>query len=300
MYALVRKSSNLRWIYNIPMQRVEGELTQPESYKEILPQVDYVVHVAGVTKAFRAKDYYKGNVEVTHILLEAVKTRASKIQKFLFVSSQAAVGPSPTAEPIDEDFPPHPITDYGKSKLQAEKIVREYMDQLPITIVRPPAVYGPRDSDVFHFFKNLMSGWNIQVGHLDQIVSLVYVLDLAQGIVQAALSPHTTGKTYFLCEEQPYRWSYVAELAAKKLGVTYRTIRVPYPLAFIMATLIEWTGRLRGKPTILNRQKMREIRQPYWVVSPQRAIQDFGYETRFPLEKGIAETIHWYRIMGWI
>lgn len=300
LYCLVRKTSNLHWIQHLPLELVTGQLSQPESYKEILPQVDYVVHVAGVTKAFRREDYYRGNVENTRFLLETIEQSGSGIKKFLYVSSQAAVGPSPTAQAIDETFSPKPITDYGKSKLLAEQLVREHADRLPITIVRPPAVYGPRDTDVLHFFKNLKSGWNVQVGNIDQLVSLVYVEDLAVGIREATMSANTTGNTYFVCEEQAYRWSFVASVAARILQVTYRTVKIPYPLAYAVAGVIEWVGRLRGKPTILNRQKMREVRQQFWVVSPQRAKRDFGYQTHFPLNRGIEATIQWYRGMGWL
>ena len=111
---------------------------------------------------------------------------------------------------LDEDATCHPLTDYGRSKMEAEAVVRAYIGQLPLTIVRPPSVYGPRDTDVLNVFKNIKMRVNLQVGSVDQLVSLVYVEDLANGIIQAAFAENTTGKTYFLCEDRPYRWSQFA------------------------------------------------------------------------------------------
>lgn len=300
VFCLIRKTSNIRWIDHLPLHYVEGSLLHPDSFKDLLKQVDYVFHVAGVTKSFDPAAYYRGNAEAVRLLLEAIQDTNPGIKKFLQVSSQAAVGPSPSAELIDEDYPCHPITDYGRSKLEGEKIALQFGRKLPITIVRPPAVYGPRDTDVLYFFKNLKKGWNIKVGNIDQFVSVVYVKDLAEGIVQAGLSDKSTGKIYFLSEERAYFWSQVADVAADIMNIRYRTLKVPYALAYLAAGLLEAAGRLQKKPTILNRQKMLEVKQPFWGISPARAMRDFHYRTHHPLPLGIRETLQWYREAGWL
>ncbi|HFE63951.1 MAG TPA: NAD-dependent epimerase/dehydratase family protein [Caldithrix sp.] len=297
---LVRKTSNLRWIEDLPVQTLIGSLSDPSSYEEAVKQAEVVVHVAGVTKANNAAAYYRGNVDTTRDLLQIILKTNPGLKRFLYVSSQAAVGPARSTAPMDESAVPHPITDYGKSKLTAEKLVQSFMGKLPVTIVRPPAVYGPRDTDVLHFFKGLKKGWNLQVGNVDQYVSVVYVKDLAAGIVQALFSDKSTGKLYFLCEEPPRYWSQVARLAADIMQVSYRTLRIPYRLAFGISYLLEMLSRFRSSTTILNRQKMLEIRQPFWGVSCKRAQTDFAYQTNFPLAEGIRETITWYRQNGWL
>jgi len=297
---LVRKTSNLRWIEQLPLEYCTGSLYQPESYKDAVKTADYILHIAGVTKALNRDEYYRGNVVATKNMLDTVVRENPKIKRFLLVSSQAAVGPSPGPEPIDETVPMNPLTDYGKSKMEAEHVTRTYMDKIPITIVRPPAVYGPRDMDVLNFFKNMKWRINLQVGNVDQLVSLIYVEDLAEGIIRAALSPNSTGETYFLCEEPPYRWSQFARITAQIMEKKYITVRVPYFLAFGMATLLEIISQIRKKPTILNRQKMREIKQPYWAISCQKAKNDFGFRTNVPLPEGIKRTVDWYQQEGWL
>lgn len=297
---LVRKSSNLRWIEDLPVQRLVGSLSEPSSYEEAVKRADVVAHVAGVTKANDTAAYYRGNVDTTRSLLQTVVRTNPALRRFLYVSSQAAAGPAQSTDPMDESAVPHPITDYGKSKLEAEKLAQSFMDKLPVTIVRPPAVYGPRDTDVLHFFKGLKKGWNLQVGNLDQYVSVIYVKDLAAGIVQALFSAKTTGKLYFLCEEPPRYWSQVAQMAAEIMQVKYRTVRIPYRLAFIVSYFLELFSRIGNRSTILNRQKMLEIRQPFWGVSCKRAQTDFDYQTHFPLREGIRETIVWYEQNRWL
>ncbi len=297
---LVRATSNLRWIQDLPVRLVRGSLFQPETYREPLQEAEYVFHVAGVTKGLRVQDFYRGNVETTRYLLQTIVETGIPLRRFLLVSSQAAVGPSPSRELVDEAYPCRPITDYGRSKLEAEKLVRTYQDRVPVTIVRPPAVYGPRDTDILNFFKNLKAGFNLTVGKVDQWLSLVYVEDLARGILQAGFAENSSGRTYFLCEDRAYFWSQVSRVATDILGKSVRTIHVPYGVAYLVASILELVGKISKRPTILNRQKMKEIRQPYWGISNLRARKELGYRTNFPLEEGIRRTIEWYGKMGWL
>ncbi|NIV13398.1 MAG: NAD-dependent epimerase/dehydratase family protein, partial [Aliifodinibius sp.] len=181
VHCLVRRTSNLQWLQELPVHYHYGTLADPNSLKEAVENADYVLHIAGVTKALSIQDYYQGNVKATRNLLEVVREVNPKLKKFIHVSSQAAIGPSPTSTPIDENSPANPLTDYGRSKLETEQVVREFMDILPITILRPPAVYGQRDTDVFEVFKNIRYGLNLKVGNTDQLVSIIQVMDLARG-----------------------------------------------------------------------------------------------------------------------
>ncbi len=297
---LTRKNSNLRWISGLPVTLHEASLFEPDSYKDVLKDVEYIFHIAGVTKALNIETYYRGNVDATREFIGTAQQVSKRLKRFLFVSSQAAVGPSDGEALLDEEARCQPLTDYGRSKMEAESVVKKHIGQLPLTIVRPPSVYGPRDTDVLNVFKNIKMGVNLQVGSVDQLVSLVYVEDLAQGIIQAAFAENTAGKTYFLCEDRPYRWSQFARTAGAVMKTKYLTIKIPYTLAYLVSGVIETAARIRKKPTILNRQKMLEVRQPYWGVSNLRARQDFDYQTRFPLEKGVRASIEWYRSAGWL
>jgi dihydroflavonol-4-reductase len=297
---LVRPSSDRRWLANLPVEYCLGSLLKIETFLETLKKSDYLIHVAGVTTAKNAQQYYTGNVEPTESLLRAIEVHHPNLQRFLLVSSQAAAGPSPSANPIDENHPLQPITDYGISKVQSEKLAQAYMSKFPVTIVRPPAVYGPRDNGVYNFFRLINHGINLMVGHTDQLVNLVYVEDLARGIVQATFSPQAVAKTYFICEETAYRWSEVARLTAQIMNKKYITIKLPYTLIYILAFFLEKIAVLSGTSTILNRQKMNELKQPFWVISPRRAQSDFDYTTTVPLAEGIEKTVRWYRDNHWL
>ncbi len=297
---LIRKTSNLRWIKDLPIELIEGSLFIPESFKEALQKADYVLHIAGVTKALSIQEYYRGNVNATRNLLDAIKVVNPKIKKFVHISSQAAAGPSPGNTALTETSPPHPISDYGKSKLESEKLVLQYKEVFPVTILRPPTVYGPRDTDVFEVFKNISRGFNLQVGRTEQVVSIIHVFDLARGIILAAEHSDSAGEIYFICNDEPVAWSQVTAQIAKVMQKKPITIPIPYPVAYGVSALMELQGRILRKATILNRQKMQEVAAGSWVISNQKIKSELNFEPRVSLSVGLAETWQWYRNMGWL
>ena len=179
---LVRTSSNLRWIADLDVECVYGSLENNGSLKEALADVDYVLHLAGITKGLQEEDFIRHNVDGTKNLLQAVLESGQKFKRFLYVSSQAAAGPSATLQPLDEQSDLHPITPYGRSKLQAEQLVHSLSGHVPYTIVRPPAVYGPRDTDVLQFFKTVKMGLLPKLNGHDQYASIIHVKDLVRGL----------------------------------------------------------------------------------------------------------------------
>lgn len=297
---LIRDTSNLRWIENLPLKLCKGRLLDPHSYMDTLTHSTVFVHIAGTTKAMKSEDYYVDNFESTKVLLETIASKVPTVTRFLLVSSQAAVGPSPTPEPIDESYPCHPVTTYGRSKLMGEQVTLKFKNQFPVTIVRPPSVYGPRDVEIFRFFKNMNLGFNITVGNVDQLINIIHIDDLAKGIVQAAFSQKTIGNIYFLCDPTPYKWSEIADMTADIFEKKYLSIRFPYFVAYVLSTFLELISKISGKATILNREKMSEIKQPYWVISSAKAQHDFRFRTDYSLEAGLRNTIEWYKNIGWL
>ena len=298
---LVRKTSNLQWLSPLNVEFCYGEVTDKDSLREAARDKDVVYHLASLTKAVKPEDYYRVNAEGTRNLLEACAEENPGLKRFLLVSSLAAAGPSPSEKPIDETWPPQPITDYGKSKLQAEKTATEFRDKIPVTIIRPPAVYGPRDKDVFEYFKMIRKGWFIKVGSRDQLLSFVYAPDLVKSMVTLAHSENSIGKTYFVCNPQPYTWTELSNAIIRAFRKKQtRNLTVPIWLVNIIAHIAEFTARLRGKPALLNRQKMLEVRQPYWVCSASRLEQDTGFTCSTSIEKGISETADWYLKNKWL
>ena len=259
-----------------------------------------VYHVAGVTKAKTKEGYYSGNHLATSRILEAVVSANPSIRRFVHVSSQAAVGPSFDGAPVDESTPFHPITTYGKSKMEAEKECLKLIGSLPITIVRPPAVYGPRDKDIFEFFSAMNRGLQPMIGFNNKMVSLIHVTDLVEGIILAGEHPQAAGQTYFISSERFYNWKEVGLITAGILGKRAIRMRIPEFGVYTIAGFSELFGLVTRKPVLLNFEKARDIVQDCWTCSVQKAKSELGFKESMSLEDGIRDSIAWYRQQGWL
>ena len=297
---LVRRQSNLRWIADLDVECFYGSLTDKQSLIRGIQDCDFVYHSAGVTKAATEEDYYVGNHQGTKNLMDAFLESTNGIRRFIHISSQAAVGPSPTLIPIDETHPPNPLTYYGASKLAAEEALLRNKDNLNLTIIRPPAVYGPRDTDVLEFFKTVSKGIIPQLGGKNKYLSLIHVQDLARGILAAGESEKAIGEIYFITSPKPYSWEEVAETTLKILNKKGIKISVPLGLMRGIAAISEQIARLTKKPTIVNKQKVIEMEQDFWTCSPDKAKKELGFQADISLENGIRETIIWYKENKWM
>jgi len=297
---LVRKTSNLQWIADLDVECFHGSLNDKNSLKKGIEDCEYIYHVAGVTKARTEAEYFEGNYEATKNLIDVCLENNGQISRFVNISSQAAVGPSPTMIPIDEEHPPNPLTYYGKSKLAGEQYAMQFTDQLNLTNLRPPAVYGPRETDILEFFRTVKTGIIPQLGGVDKYLSLIHVRDLARGILMAAESPKAVGQTYFLTSTKPYSWKEISEITLKILGK--KGIRIPVPLILIrgVAAVSEGIAAFTRKPALVNHQKVIEMRQDFWTCSPEKARKELGFESEIPLDEGIRETLNWYKDHRWL
>src|SRR5512141_2562904 len=201
---LVRDLRHLRWLEGMEVQLAEGDCTRPESLAAALQGVSLVFHCAGLTKAQHASDYYRVNHLGTKNLLEACELYNPGIEKFILVSSQAAAGPSLDGRPVDEGNTSRPVSDYGKSKLLAEEEVLAYKARLPVVILRPTSVYGPRDADVYELFRWASRGLTLEMTGGDRYLNLCYVEDLAAALLLSAECRTESGSVYFVAEKRSY------------------------------------------------------------------------------------------------
>ena len=297
---LVRKTSNLRWLSGLEVEYVYADINEKDSLKDVVKDVDLVFHVAGLTKAKNREEYFKANCQGTKNLIEVCGEHNPRIKRFVYISSQAAVGPGKDERPLDETAPCNPITDYGKSKLEGEKIVLEFSSKLPVTVIRPPAVYGPRDPDILSFFKVANKGFKTLFGKGERYLSLCYIEDLIDGIILAAESSKGIGQIYFIADDQIYSWREAFGIIAKVLNKKTITLRIPNIFLFTMAFIAENIFRLLGKPTVVNIQKVREITQKYWVCDVFKAKKELGFSPKYKLEEGAKKTVRWYKEIGWL
>lgn len=297
---LVRRTSNLRYLTHSEVEFVYGGLDDATDWNEVFQEVSVVYHVAGLTFARRRQDYFIVNHGGTEALLAAAVKHRDRIKKLVHVSSLAAVGPGRNGEPVTEDSEPAPITPYGRSKLLAEEAVLAVGSLLPSTIVRPPAVYGPRDYAIYEFFKQIARGRSPVIGRADKMISLVHVRDLVDGIILAGESDASIGRTYFISDEEVYSWRAVSDLLARVMGRSARTITIPRSVAFGVALAAEAVAAVSRKPPVINRDKVTDMSQSCWACAIQRAKAELGYRQRVSLEEGLRETVDWYKSEGWL
>lgn len=297
---LVRKSSNLKWIENSGAEIVVCTLFNPEALAMELKDTDYVVHLAGVVKARNLQGYLNGNVEITRNILDAALKAGGNLKKIICTSSLAVAGPNKVGHPSDETWDYNPQSYYGKAKVEQEKLCKQYMDKLPISIIRPPSVYGPRDTEIFTVFKAMSQGAFARVGFNRKTLSMIYIDDLIRGIQQVMESEKAIGQTYFLSSEEEYDWGQIAAAGKKALGKGFLELKVPHFLVFGVAFIAEKIAGLSGKASTLNVEKAKEIVQESWTCSPAKAMKELGFSQQVSLEEGFQETVNWYRKEGWI
>ncbi len=303
---LIRKTSNLRWLNHLltakspQVELVIGDLHDSDVLAQHVRDADLVFHLAGLTKAPDAATYDRVNAGGTERLIEACLGARTNLDRFVYCSSLAAVGPSCDATPNTEDVTPQPLTDYGSSKLKGEMVVRECADRLPITIIRPPAVYGPRDTDIFLFFQMINRGVMPILGDADKLLSLVHVKDLVAGIYTAAVSERAIGETYFLTDGDIHTWMEIERIIADALEKYTFKVKVPFFLLDFLSIVTEAAAKISRQTPTLNRQKVRDLKQRFWICDSTKAQKELGYRPTYFLEKGIQETADWYRANGWL
>ena len=300
VYCLKRKTSSTKWLDGKNIKYVDGDLFSNEALEACIKDMDYVFHVAGVVKAKTKEGFYHGNSDSTKNLLEITYKVNPGLKKFIFVSSLAACGPAKTEKPVDENTVPDPITTYGLSKLKAEDEVYKYKDKFPISIIRPPAVFGPRDTEILIYFKTFSKGLNSVIGFDAKYLSLVYVEDLADAIVLAAENKNADGQKYFVCFDKAYNWDEIGSLTSELLGKKALKIRLPHSVLYSVGYLAELFSTFSSKPATLNIEKCKDITQLRWVCSNEKIKSELGFETKFTLEESFRKTIDWYKEMKWI
>ena len=298
---IVRKGSNLQWLKNKAVVCYAVGLESADALADVLNNATLVFHVAGVVRATSEQEFYEGNVGTTQTIIDALLKYTPNLHRLLVVSSLAATGPALDGRPVDEQTPTQPVSLYGRTKLLQEQLLQKYIHQLPITIVRPPAVYGERETDIYQFFKTYQQGF-LPIAGLwgNKQLSMVHVSDLVLGIYLAATKPKAAGQVYFIGSDRQYNWADVAHATKLALGKGAIAVRLPHWSIYILGAVAQIVGRFTGRPSILSIEKAHEMTAPAWTCSSQKAITQLGYHPNISLNVGIAKTIAWYKTNGWL
>lgn len=296
IFCLVR--SNDKWLQDKDVTRIKGNLHDLPALRKGMEHADVVYHIAGVVKAPDQKTFDQGNVSATeNILRLAMKLN---VPKLVILSSLAACGPSFTRALTEED-PLMPVTMYGESKKRMEEMIALVADDsISVSVIRPPAVYGPREEQIFNVFQ--MASWGlfpiIDDGRNSR-VSLIHVSDLVDGILLAAAQNDSGVETYFISSEELYSWEQIRQATAEVMEKKLYALRVSPRLIEVLGNLLETGASLIGRYPVINREKARELGMQ-WTCSVEKAKKRLGFRQKTDLSKGLAETIHWYKKHHWL
>lgn len=296
---LVRDTNRLNWLEHVNTEFVRADLADYDSLERVVSGVDTIFHLAGKTVSATEEEFYIANAKGTMNLLKAAFQNNPGLRRFVYVSSLAAVGPSPRDEPMSEDHIPNPLSPYGASKLAGEEAVLTFHPQIPITIVRPPIVYGPRDTAIFNFFRTIDKGIKPVLGWRTRFGSFIYVEDLVRGLMLAADNEKAVGKTYFLVTDSRVPYKDLNRAIAKALGKKAVTFHVPV-FGVMMSVLFHEVFHRGKKSNLITWHKLRELQQRFWICDGSKVQQELGFQPEFSLKEGMEKSAAWYKQVGWL
>lgn len=291
---LVRKNSNLKWVKKLPIEFIYGDITDKASLIPAVQDCDYIYHIAGAIKGSTQEKFFSVNTDGTLNLAEAAQ-KISNLKRFVFVSSVAAVGPVIGNEKPREDSECCPVSVYGASKLEAEKLLKEKYPDLPLTIIRPPIVYGPRDENFLTFFKFAKIGFFPKLPPKEKYYSIVYVKDLVEGIYLASRSENAKGQTYFISNPEIYSFEKMAECMSEPFSKTPSFIYVPKTVVRLLSFAGDAYAYLTKKDIMLTSKKFPELMAASWICSSEKSFHDFQFKTKVSLLEGMKETVQWLK-----
>jgi nucleoside-diphosphate-sugar epimerase len=300
--ALVRKTSNTKFLEQLPhVELVEGAVDDRQSMLEAARGATAVVHVAGLVKARGPEEFFRVNTEGTLNALDAARAAGPSLRRFVLVSSLAAAGPSDAAgTPVACDAEPRPVTHYGRSKLAAERAALAAKNELPITILRPPAVYGPRDREILALFKALKLGVLPYMGASTNKLSMIYGQDCAAACVSAIDADVPSGATFFLDDGSVYTFEDLILHVERALGKrAWLRFPIPRPVLKTAALASELYGKATNRAVMLTRDKCNELFDQ-WVCDGSEARESLGWQPQTPFAEGARLTVDWYQKAGWL
>ncbi|QNK63766.1 NAD(P)-dependent oxidoreductase [Pedobacter sp. PAMC26386] len=301
VFAAVRLSSNIKHLQEFDIQYTNPDFNDIDLLKKELEekQYNYIIHASGITKAKTQEEYNLVNAVFTKNLALAAVAADIKLEKFIFVSSLAALGPLEDLSGLIEDnSPAHPVTNYGASKLLAEQYLAEIKD-LPLITIRPTAVYGPREKDIFILLQTINKGLEPHIGSFKQQISFIYVKDLAK-IIIGALFSDVTNKQYNVSDGGIYDRYALAEGVKKALHKRTWKFHLPISVVAALAALMERIYKNSADAPTLNKEKMNELTAINWACSIERLKRDLGFQPIYNLENGLLETVNWYKNNKWL
>ena len=298
---MVRKSSNLQWLEDLPLNYVYGDISKITfEAADALKDAELVFHLAGIVHPIRNSDFYRINGEAAGEFAALCAKNCKNLRRFVLVSSLAAVGSGEGSKAASDLQEPAPMSEYGKSKRLGEIKVLEHSSKIPVSIVRPSVIFGPRDKDTLQFFKMAKFGIVPIIGGGGQRIAMVYIDNVIDALMLAALKEEAIGKAFLLGDgenlELQTAMAYIQQVVGKK-GVP-----IPVPgFALLGAGLaLDILSKIIGKPFVLGYDKAKEALHKNWAVDDSLARELLGYKCRIGVQRGIELAYNWYKAKNWL
>lgn len=308
VWAGVRASSSREYLKNRKIHILELDFAHPNElraqlsgHKGTYNKFDYIVHCAGVTKCVDKNDFDRVNYLQTKYFVDTLRELNMIPKQFIFISTLSVFGPvrEKTYRPIVESDTPMPNTAYGLSKLKAEFYLQS-MPGFPYVIYRPTGVYGPREKDYFLMAKSIRQHLDFSVGFRRQDLTFIYVKDIVQAVFYG-IEKKVSRRAYFLADGKVYRSRTFSDLIRKELGNPFVIhFRCPLFVLKVVSLLAEFWAKQRRTTSTLNSDKYKIMKQRNWQCDLTPAIEELDFSPEYDLERGVKETIAWYKEKGWL
>ncbi|HEY2924009.1 MAG TPA: NAD-dependent epimerase/dehydratase family protein [Candidatus Eisenbacteria bacterium] len=296
---LLRRTSSRRWLEGKQVEYADGDVCHREGLDAAVAGADWIVHAAGLTRAPSAAEFHRANVLGTENILAASLGAEPRPRRFVYISSQAAAGPSRDGTPVTEELPPRPVSTYGSTKLGGETLVMRAADRLPVVTIRPPTVYGPREKALLKYYRAVKLHLRPYLGG-GRPFSVVYAEDHARAVWSVLTEERALGQIYFVAGPDVTNYEEMGGAIARAMGTW--AVRVPIPTLLLQAGALagELAGALLRRAPFFSREKFREITAGDWIVSSRKIREQLGWSPATSIEEGVRATAVWYREAGWV
>jgi len=275
-----------------------GDVRDAASLRAAVRGMDSVFHLGAVLFAPDRGTYFEVNARGTTNLLEACRAENPGLRRFVYVSSISAAGPSPAGRPLDEDAPCRPVSDYGRSKLAGEEAVLTAGRTLPVTVIRPPNVLGPRQKELVESIKLLRRRIKPLIGRRRSRTSIAAVTDVVRALALAAEDPRSVGRVYYVTDGRAYTWREITDAIAAAVGLGRIYLPVPFPVQYAVAAGAEAAASLAGAAPIVSREHIRASRRYDWVYDASRIGRELGFRPSMDMAAAVRAAVEDFRSGG--
>ncbi|MBI4363959.1 MAG: NAD-dependent epimerase/dehydratase family protein [Candidatus Latescibacteria bacterium] len=296
---LLRSTSSRRWLEGKPVEYAEGDVRDLSHLDAAVRGAHYIVHAAALTHARTAAEFHEANARGTENIVAAAIRAGDGLQRFAYVSSQAAAGPSVDGAPVTEETTPRPVSPYGRSKLDGEAAVARAAGRIPVVTIRPPTVYGPREQSLYKYFRSVRFHFRPIPGKSRRF-SIAYATDTARAIWEGMTRDRAVGEIYFLGGPDVTDYDEMGNAIVRAMKTWAIRVRIPVAALLAGALLGEMVGAVTRRAPYFSRDKFREITAGEWLVSSAKIRSQLGWTPEVSLEEGARLTAAWYREAGWV